>query len=376
MKDVFLAFTPYHILLACALIFDMEQSSEIDLIIFRDFFEADKFANSIAKTEIADRADIYIRKGTYESRTYNSYIQRFIRKDSELNIQQENIRFIKNYFKENPDIHIVYSFNDARGECQLAYYLNKKRGGTNIYVEDGFAVYSTQTSPSPSIAGRVYNRVYNSPWHQFIKYHGGYKYTSKIMCLKPSLIRDELKCKPIQEISRKTLCNLKKNSITDILLHDYRFSRHKNIDTLIILPHSEFLQQHSYFEPYVDLIEKILAITEDLGMGVYVKYHPREKNYFLQSIDRSVELIPQGLPAEALFLHLVNYNPKLLLGDISTSLLTGKIICESTSVVSLLNLYGKDYFNTSDFMIKAGIFVPSNIHELKLHIIDILNEGL
>ena len=365
MKSIYLTFTPYHILLSCAIAINSDNNTEKEIIIFKDFVNADKFAVLLHKWKSSPFDRVTVFEGTRDVTPYKAKYKSIIKLDSTLNVMKRNISAIKKYFKKNKTISKVFTFHDGRLESQIAEYLNHKRGGENIYIEDGTAVYTHYTFPRTPVYIIFFNKLYYGPWSQFIRFHGDYKYTDKIMVLQPDLVRKELKDKPIEKISREALLSLKEEGLTNLILDEYHFPLNSEIDILIILPHSEFLQGNNLFEEYIDIIKKILQILEKENASIFVKYHPREKDYYLKFSANKVEKIPQGLPLELLYLHLIDNPPRIILGDISTALLTGKLILEETNVISILKILDVDYYKIADTFKKADIMIPRDTYELK-----------
>jgi len=277
MKSIYLAFTPYHILLSCAIAKDIDDCNKKEIIIFKDSVNANQFAALLRNWESSPFDRITVFEGVYDAIYYGIKYKDIIKVDSTVNVIRRNVSATKKYFR-NKTVSKVFNFHDGRPEGQIAEYLNHKRGGENIYVEDGTAVYTSYLLPKTPLYAMIYYKIYYGLWYQSIRFHGGYRYTDKIMVLRPDLVRKELKEKTIEKIPREALLSLKEEGLTNLILDEYLFPLNSKIDILIILPHSEFLQSNNLFEKYTNIMKKILQMLEKENASIFVKYHPREKN--------------------------------------------------------------------------------------------------
>ncbi|WP_394342232.1 hypothetical protein [Methanohalophilus profundi] len=78
----------------------------------------------------------------------------------------------------------------------------------------------------------------------------------------------------------------------------------------------------------------------------------------------SEKIIPQSIPLEIIYLYLMDTPPTNVIGDISTSLMTSKLLLEKTNVISLANIYKYKNDSIINLFSKVGILVPHNIDSL------------
>jgi|LDZR01.1.fsa_nt_gi hypothetical protein len=369
MKSVYLAYTPYHILLSSVIATASDTNKEKALLIFKDFVNPEVFASVLRKWKLNPFDEILLMNGVYDAQQYNRRFEKLIKPDSSFNIIRRNVDNVKRYIKKNNIINKVFTFHDGRAESQIAEYINHKKGGTNIYVEDGAAVYNDHIFPKPSPFVDLFHKIYFGRWFQFIRFHGDYEYTHKIMALRPDLVRPDLRFKKIERIPVEALSILRIDKFIFNILKEYGSPKISKPDILIVLPHSEFLLGNNIYEQYITIMRSILDLAHD--RHIYFKYHPREKvpyfNDMVTNKDMHVIEIPQGLPMEVMYLHILHTPPKVIVGDISTSLvLAGILYGKRSTIISILRLLGlKKYPYLEKVFERLGVLVPDTVNELK-----------
>jgi hypothetical protein len=242
-------------------------------------------------------------------------------------------------------------------------YLNEQNGGCNIYVEDGMAAYVNQIS-SKSIPQSLVHNIYKltfGKWYEQIENQGQYKYIHKLMVLYPQHIRKDLSKKNIDTIKVEDIFNLNATGLPNEFAKQFNLNVSKKKDgTILILSPSYFLIKNGILDECKIIINQLL----ENNPNVLVKYHPAEKYYYLDDIISSEKIIPQSIPLEIIYLYLMDTPPTNVIGDISTSLMTSKLLLEKTNVISLANLYKYNNFSITNLFPKFGILMPDNINSL------------
>ncbi|RXG33519.1 polysialyltransferase family glycosyltransferase [Methanohalophilus sp. WG1-DM] len=156
------------------------------------------------------------------------------------------------------------------------------------------------------------------------------------------------------------------DSFIDDLSNNYSFDiRSLNFDCVLVLPHSSFVEKigSKYFKNIYSLIlESLLNRFENIG----VKYHPRENSGDFLEIDNDVvKLIPNSIPLELVWISLMKNPPLIVIGDISTGLLTCNLVFKNkTSIISTANILDVPVeYNLVQFFDNIGVEMPMNITE-------------
>lgn len=360
-----MAHTPYHIILSTSIASVIKEDAENDLMIFNDFKDSSKIMDTLRAWRYNPFKDIFLMHGSYQVESYTPKILSLLKEDSSHRITKKNIKFIKKYFHNNK-VNKVFNFHDARLEGQLALYLNKKNKGTNICVEDGCAVYYNHFFHQHSFIDELYYRFFYFPYYQFIRFIGDNTYNDKLMALRPNLVRTELQDKNIEKIPKNALISLKEKGLTTLILESYNFFLESKVGAIIILPHSELFNKHNLLGKYNKIMTDIIEILKENGINFYVKYHPREKNYYLTQLHMVGKMIPQGISIEIVFLHLMDNQSQFVIGVNSSSLLTAKLHYNKSKIISIMKLLYISSCGLDKSFEKAKILLPNTLNELKV----------
>jgi hypothetical protein len=363
MKQIYVAYTPYHFLLSCGLAALSGSSENKYLIIIPVYSDVNVFNMLLNEWSNNPFCKIIMTNGIFN---VSGKIQPIF-------MIRNNIKLIKNFFStEVNEACEVFIFNDRYPEAQLLASLNHDMSGLNTYVEDGSAIYASYIAPNVHIYKKILDKFLYGFWYHHITVTGMYNYIDKVMAFQPELVRSELNGKILIKIPQSIFENLKITGLLSILLNYYGITERINAKYIIIIPNSEILNE-KLSDSYLSIIRFISSV---LGDG-YAKYHPREtKNDFLKvNCYPHIKLIPQSLPIESIFVFLQGENePEIIVGDISTSLLTAKSLFKNTKVISIMKfteLYDKDL---EDVFKKMCVLLPLNIEDFE-HLVS-QNESL
>jgi len=263
----------------------------------------------------------------------------------------------------------VFIFNDERVEGQFAMYLNSKNNGVNIYVEDGSAVYNRYIRrDTRSYIKSIYKLIYGH-WYEYVRILGTSKSSMQILVFRPELIRFELQNKEIKKIPSTLFMDIDKKLITSLLVNYNVHLEKEMYECILILPFSKFTNEvdaYIFDKVYTEIVSVMLNVFKSIG----VKYHPREKNerVFTNYDNEKIKIIPNSLPIEIFWTSLISNPPKIVVGDISTSLLTCELVLKSDTIIistmKMLNLPEK--YDWSCIYESFGIRMPKTIDEFKL----------
>ena len=347
-SNIFITFTPYHIILAYGLARASYAKSSNQLIIIADFENADKIYSILKNMDQSPFQKIHFRLGRYGTKEFGT---------TRITRMTKNIKVIKKIYDHTQLPIYAYIFNDANAEGQYLAYLNKKHGGINVYVEDGFGAYSNSKLKKLSPPLEFASKILYGKWYENIIVLGTSEHIDRSLLHSPQFARKELRKRPIYRIDTEII-----GLAQSLCEHIVRFNEIDlaNIPpTIVILPHSSFIDSFNsptIINTYRSLIEKII----DKGERLAIKYHPREeKRDYIGICGPQLFEIPRSIPIEALFIGLIEKPPKTIIGDISTSLLTAKKLFDNrTNVISIIKT--QKGFNSNDV---SNIF---NMHNIEL----------
>jgi len=375
MTTVHITSTPYHLLLSTGVAMANETQLKRDLIILKNYPESNKIIEAVRNWNKNPFNKCSLLPGDFSKEKTTNRLETLRNPNSHFNIVRKNLKYIKSNYKSK--LENVYVHNTRKAECQLLMYLNSKDSGLNTYLEDGMGVYTQNRGRLP-IDKYLKRKIKFGPWYKNSKCIGGGPYTDEIMVLRPDLLDISKPCfdgKSIEEIPIEVLKKLKQDGLLDSIVENFNFKINE-IKNLVILPHSSFLtgiknqSDNNLFEKYLEVFDIFSKKFDKITM----KYHPREKKKYLAKVPSSVTNLPQTIPIEIVYFYLMSSEPKYIIGDISTALLTAKLLFEDTKVISLVKLYDiKDYrVSLESIFEKVGILMPKDVYELN----QILNQDI
>ena len=185
------------------------------------------------------------------------------------------------------------------------------------------------------------------------------------MVIQPDFIRPEFRVKDIVKITKNIFNKLRAEGFISILFKNYAIELASfNLNSVMIVSHSNILSKD-----LSDTYRYLAGYLSHLSAGLYLKYHPREHEDDFLGVNLSspgVKLIPKALPLEAIFVALQDEDgPNIIVGDLSTSLLTAKYLLESSYVISIMEFSNQFDPNLENIFKKIGVFLPKDIEDLK-----------
>lgn len=317
MKDLYLTYTPYHLILSILKAKRSKKNSE--LIIVRSYHNADKYAERIREKNIF--SDVRVVRGLEDTQKTSYPFRALIKGEEDTRFPMykkviERIKSAQGYPRR------IFAFNDTQPLSQYILWKNKQNGGSNVYIEDGSGAYVDKETAKKQKMKKYILKLYFGRWYQTMQTHGKSPYTDKIQVFHPHLVppRD----KPVEELGN--LFDEADEEVREIM-----GSPDISADSLIIAPLSGYLKRQRVYEEYIE------TVKDYVGDSPAVKYHPREEDYFLSEIAQ--EEITDSLPAESIFLGMKESSPTII-GDISTALYTAKLILPESKVISIANRLG------------------------------------
>ena len=325
MDNIFVTFTPYHVLLAYTIASTNKEKNY--LVVIDDAVNLKELSEAIKEEKNSPFKDVIFLPGIKKIKTP---IQRYL-------IIKNNIKLLKKAIK-NIIIKRVYVCNDSRPESQLILSYGKRDNALGIYIEDGSAAYYGLVLKRKKIKTLLGKLIYGR-WWENIEILGTSSYIDQIRAIFPEDIRVELRKKKVKilGINKKQFLSLKDKSFVTSFFKKININKKdiSDIEVIIIISHSELVRQYLN---YKKVIIKMINQLKKNYKKISVKYHPREKNDFLNlAAFGNIKILPQGIPVELFFL-IASNSLKLIVGDISTSLLTARWLFPHIKTVSYTHL--------------------------------------
>jgi len=331
MKNLFLAHTPYHVLLSCGIALDETYKAESQLVIVKDFFYADMIYYSLKSCSNSPFSQIFLLPGIYDKN--NSVLQHIVKIVNAKKIY----KIIANNCFDN-----AFVFNDRRPEGQSCLYAVKKNNklARGIYVEDGINVYASYVLNKHSFISEIMAKVLLGSWWDNVTVLGSSKYVDEVRAVFPEFVRNELRSKHVIQISKKSFLSIKEFDFFDIYLRSCNTcaSDFKGIDAIFIVSHSSNIKNKRF---YFENLKKAIDVVLSKRLRVAVKYHPRELVDDVLSLSKEVLILPKFIPIEMIFM-IIPDEIKVVVGDLTTSVLTAKWLLNNAKVYSLAPLF---YYN-------------------------------
>ena len=350
MRKIFVAHTPYHLLLSVSLIQKYGKDIKKTLLVHKDFTIENNVMENL--NEIFDAVYVIQSNNKYcDDKIFTNYYNKL-----------KLITSIKHLI-DFTHYDEIFIFNDNNVIDKKIIQLAKSSSNCVVnYVEDGSAAYNGIISQKRNLINlsKAYIKKVLfglKEYGSFVDVIGANNYIDKVVVMFPDLIRKELQTKCICGIDKKHFIEgidvLYKDELTKINL--------PNNSVVIFLDLLSFVQ--SLDVNYIGLIERMILHYKDLGKNVYVKYHPRETNYYLKNSAFSYKLIDNSIPSEVL-MRFCNNNTDVI-ASISTTLLTATLFEENIRPISFIKLLNYDDKNLQDVFMKFDIFMPQSISDFR-----------
>jgi hypothetical protein len=347
---VFVAYTPYHVLLAYCLARTEFADRDSILVLVEDAVGEIDYPDLILARQEPGFQEVLKLPGLFGEEN------RIRRK----RVLFSNVRRLRRTFRHR-DIGPVLVFNDARPESQ--YFLSRPGAGFGYFVEDGGAVYGADEMRAPAATGLVNRILFGRTW-ETVKVQGTSSHIKGLRLVHPRAVRRELREMPAAPISAAPLVDL----------HDEDQFRRAvfqraglpatglpRLGAVLVLPHSERVVDA---RRYGELLEVIVTSLRDRGLRLGVKYHPRESaGNYLSVLVKNLVVLPRALPMESIFLW-AGADLRFVLGDISTAFFTAPWLVPHIRAVSFARLLGDPHPDLVRACGLVGIRLPSDLEGL------------
>jgi hypothetical protein len=353
--NIFLAFTPYHSLLAYSVALEHRENDNV-LFVISEFSGAKEITKLMKNSSFNVFTDVICLPGA--NKNENVFKKIFARRN--------NTIFLKKFIFKN-DIKKVFVGNNARIEAQATLYNAKKinPGCQGIYLEDGTGAYRSEIPARSNLFTKLFCKIFFGLWWHDENIMGKSSYIDTCYAIFPDFVRQELKRKKVVAIKKENFLKIAEDKAIPEYFKSLDFDANvfKEIDVLLISLHSDMLNEYPRLKESMNII---LSNIEKQKLSLVVKYHPREfiDDFLKQKEKKNVLILPKAIPLELLYV-VSQIPPKVIIGGHSTALLTARWIFPNAKVISTALLF--DYYDQNIFEVfnKNNIVLISNIKEIE-----------
>lgn len=362
MKSIYVAYTPYHILLSCGIARTCDDAEKKYLFIVHDFADAEKLYAAVKGWAGSPFAGVWLLAGDHYAKRKGM--------SSAVRASSGNMPFLKSFYRDEINgPAVVHIFNDNKPESQLLASLGNRRGGTTIFVEDGIIVYWDQVYPDIRFLHKLILKAFWGPGYRHIRVFGTHPLIRKRMVFYPESLRPELRDgRENTRIPKEALTSLDSGLVRG-LLDQYGVSR-EAIDSccLVLLPHTDVARVLG-MEPLRKLYDTAVRTAVTRFGSVSIKYHPRETagDYLGLGTIPGVKILPNALPVEVLYAATAADPPMAVIDDISTALLTARMMYpDRVQIISLMKALQvpAQFAATEKVFGLVGIAMPARTDEI------------
>lgn len=355
MHNIFLAFTPYHVLLSCAIALQECDDAYNHLIIRPSFSHAPMLTTVLSDWKGSPFDRVTCIRGLHG--VSSEGLKRFILKTNSLVIRG----IVKSQLVDK-----VYVGSDGSPESQTALHFAKSSNfnAKGIYIEDGSAAYSTAQFPKREQWKESLEKIFYGNWWEYIRVHGTSKWVDEVRLVYPEFARPELADKILKRIERKKILRLQKEPWPAKYLSAMGVDRVilNSIDGLLLLPRSTLLGGTSRLNSVVD---KFADYAVKRGQKIGVKCHPRDfaHKVVTKGKDKHVLILPNAIPVELIYLYGTG-RLKLVTAGVSTSLLTAHWLIDAAKIICIKTFSGFPDGRIINIFRTLGIELATTVDEI------------
>jgi hypothetical protein len=224
---------------------------------------------------------------------------------SAIAIQKQNSKKIRETISGLP-IERIFIFFDQRAEAQAILNYCFQNKPSVIWLEDGITTY-TIASPFPRPVRRLLKHKlrFDMAW-KGSRWLGQHPMIDEIRCFYPDLLRNDLKKKKIEPLTRE----LDKRYLT-AFSNFYGPPRHDQKTGIIVVPHPDGGLSSQQIN---DFISEAIAYLHSINALPILKFHPRDETTVSRiiSFTHGIEIAEQNFPLELML--FVEKKVKIIIG--------------------------------------------------------------
>lgn len=349
MRNLFLPFTPYQMLLTYAISASGHYTTR-DILI-------------PGRSTPAMTGALAILQDIFPDITFRVYPLHPINRESNIARtigNKKNIRLISKLLAESGAIGKFYYSCDWDIRTTYTSYLLSRRDNPPEFhfIEDGIITYVGQKTRRKNFIERAADTIFYGSWHKNPAMPGYLNSGAIIEALRPDLLSHVYDGNKKNKIRLSPLLGRMR---TDKLPDEVAYTAAQGgIDTLIALDSSFSHCNDGYFNYIKDKIEKSLS----LGHRIAVKRHPADADNasVLRRLDSGQNLIdlPGNMPIE-LFYFIFSKTLKEVIGGLGTSVFTAKQLLPHIKAISVISnakgAEGNDERSIINLFESAGVAV-------------------
>jgi Alpha-2,8-polysialyltransferase (POLYST) len=360
-KNIFVAYTPYHVLLACCIAMSDNKDEQNYLLIVSNFSDADILCKALKNWKDSPFLSIELFLGEYGIDQMPKWKARFLRYFTVRSICSKIGKFINTL-----NINRIYLFNEDRPQSLYLLNLVKLSKGLcrAIFVEDGAVTYNSYIEKKNWIYLFLGKIIYGY-WWKNVEVMGSSPFFDSIKAVFPDFVRPELSQKKVEKIYVESFLNGNTNDFVYKYLENYGLTLDKlnSFDGMILLSNSRIINQ---FPEYRKMIEKVIDLAQSKNLKVAVKYHPRDANVdHFELASKGVDVLNSSVPIELIYL-AVRGKFKFVIADFSTTLLSAVWMLDETLVISMGKILGGKDVRFISMLDQLGVALPEESENVEV----------
>jgi len=357
--NVFLAHTPYHVMLACGIAVD-QGLDENHLLISTEFKDAGLASDAFQRWDRKPFRSVELLLGDY---ALHPIIQRRWR-------DKKNVWRIELFCRRiKPDR--VFAFNDYYPYDQALLHFAKRNNpeALGIYVEEGANAYAIESlQPAKSWLIRSLYKIYFGSWMYFVRRVGSSRWIDEGWFIFPEHLRPDLPMPRTRTLPSRLYTDDRIGDWIRIYLEasGLDLESFKDIEGIVLVGHSDIIKR---CPDYPSVMGQVLERIDRRCDRFAVKYHPRDRNpdYLgVGKMSRAV-VLPQSWPAEFLFV-LWPHRIRFVVADFSTSLMTSRWLLPNAASLSINPLLSHRVPSLMTLFLKIGVILIDNLGQLESRI--------
>ena len=260
----------------------------------------------------------------------------------------------------------IYVGNDRRIEFQFAMHYLESLGfpGKGIYMDDGTFTYIGRKNKGlqDTIVDNAVKKVFYGRWWRQPPTVGASSWIDEAYVAFPEHVHNLIRSKKIHTLQADYFKSKEIKHLSAVLLKHFNLNIPdiESLDVIITLPHSSVIEETV---DYANIMEELVAELNRADKKVGVKYHPRQTGSDELGFQRfpQVKLIPSRIAFEVL---LPVLKQTIIIGDVSSTLLTTKWLRPDLKVLSANTNTNKDQAGFLDLFNKLGIEVVNDLKKI------------